>query len=155
LHGNCNGHPQFVHTSSGCPDDTLGTSNHMWQLKKKKKGKKKSIHPRSTLMTTNLWAVINSWLQRLCVVSGQLVFLWLSKHSIAFYDYVSSRWVAWLQIYRILYWTQRYFAQKTFTDYESSSKIFISFHRLEQCFSTSVRLRPGKFFFHKTRARSK
>ena len=25
---------------------------------------------------------------------------------------------------------------------------------LDQCFSTSVRPRPGKFFFHKTRARS-
>jgi len=26
--------------------------------------------------------------------------------------------------------------------------------RLEQCFSTAVRQRPGKFFFHKTRSRS-
>jgi hypothetical protein len=97
----------------------------------RKKERKESIHPRSTLMNTSLWAVINSWLQRLCVVSGQLVFLWLSKHPIAFYDQVSSRWVAWLQIYCMLYWTHRYLAQKTFTDYESPSKILVSFHRLD------------------------
>ena len=96
----------------------------------RKKERKEAIHPRSTLMNTSLWAVINSWLHWLCVVSGQLAFLWLYKHSIAFYDQISSRWIAWLQIYCMLYWTLRYSAHNICTNYESRFKILLSFHCL-------------------------
>jgi len=37
---------------------------------------------------------------------------------------------------------------------ESNGASWLSMESLDQCFTTFVRARPGKFFFHKTRARS-